>query len=85
MLITRAIDDVLRSEIGKSCHVYIDDINIFSDTEQNHIDDIDRILRKLYKANIMVFLDKSKFLKTSVEFLGFVVTTNGIKTCPSKV
>lgn len=81
----RAIDDVLRDEIGKSCHVYIDDIIIFSDSEQKHIDDIDRILKKLYQANMRVSLEKSKFFKTSVEYLGFIVSTNGIKTCPKKV
>ena len=81
----RAIDDVLRDEIGKSCHVYIDDIIIFSDSEQKHMDDINRILGKLFHANMRVSLEKSKFFKTSVEYLGFVVSTNGIKTCQSKV
>ena len=80
----RAIDDVLREEIGKTCHVYIDDIIIFSASEQKHIDDIDRILQKLYKANMRVSLEKSKFFKTSVEYLGFVVSTDGIRTCPKK-
>jgi len=51
----RAIDDVLRDEIGKSCHVYIDDIIIFSDSEEKHIEDLDRILKKLYQANMRVF------------------------------
>lgn len=81
----RAIDDILREDIGKICHVYIDDIIIFSDTEQNHIYDIDKILKKLLNANMRVSLEKSKFFKTSVEYLGFVVSTNGIKTCPSKI
>lgn len=81
----RAIDDILREEIGKSCHVYIDDIIIFSDSEQKHVDDIDRILKKLHHANMRVSLEKSKFFKTSVEYLGFVVSTDGIKTCPKKI
>lgn len=81
----RAIDDVLRDEIGKSCHVYIDDIIIFSDSEQKHIDDIQNILLKLYHANMRVSLEKSKFFKTSVEYLGFVVSTDGIRTCPKKI
>jgi len=81
----RAIDDVLRDEIGKSCHVYIDDIIIFSDSEEKHIEDLDRILKKLYQANMRVSLEKSKFFKTSVEYLGFIVSVNGLKTCPSKI
>lgn len=72
----RATDDVLRDEIGKSCHVYIDDIIIFPDSEKKHIDDIDRILEKLYHANMRVSLEKSKF---------FVVSTDRIRTCPKKI
>ena len=81
----RAIDDVLRDEIGKTCHVYIDDIIIFSESVENHIADIERILQKLFQANMRISLDKSKFFKTSVEYLGFIVSTNGIKTCPNKI
>ena len=81
----RAIDDILRDEIGKTCHVYIDDIIIFSDSERKHIYDINRILNKLFEANMRVSLEKSKFFKSSVEFLGFIVSTEGIKTCPSKI
>lgn len=81
----RAIDDILREEIGKCCHVYIDDIIIFSDSERNHIYDITKIFKKLLNANMRVSLEKSKFFKTSVEYLGFIVSTKGIKTCPSKV
>jgi len=32
-----------------------------------------------------VLSEKSKFLRESVEFLGFLVSKNGIKTCPDKV
>lgn len=81
----RAIDDILLDEIGRCCHVYIDDIIIFSGSEQKHIDDIGRILEKLYNANMRVSVEKSRFLRTSVEFLGFTVSTSGIKTCPDKV
>ena len=81
----RAIDDILREDIGKCCHVYIDDIIIFSDSERSHMDDIDKILKKLLNDNMRVSLEKSKFYQTSVEYLGFIVSTKGIKTCPSKI
>lgn len=81
----RAIDDILRDEIGKCCHVYIDDVIIFSKTKQQHLKDIDRILCKLFDANMRVSSEKSKFFRKEVEFLGFVVSAQGIKTCPDKV
>ncbi|GBP03224.1 Retrovirus-related Pol polyprotein from transposon gypsy [Eumeta japonica] len=80
----RTKDDILREEIGKSCHVYIDDIIRFSDSKQKHIDGIALILGKLYSANMRVSMEKSKFLKQWSNF-GFSVSTMGIKTCPDKI
>lgn len=48
----RAIDDVLRDQIGKSCQVYIDDVIIYSKTEKEHINHIDWVLHKLLEANM---------------------------------
>lgn len=81
----RAIDDVLREDIGKCCHVYIDDIIIYSADEESHLEHIEKILWKLEKSGMRVSKEKSKFFRTEVEFLGFVVSQNGIKTSPDKV
>lgn len=81
----RTIDDILRNEIGKTCHVYIDDIIIFSQTEEQHLKNIEKILEKLFLASMRVSCEKSKFFQDSVEFLEFTVTKNGISTCPDKV
>lgn len=81
----RAIDDVLREHIGKFCHVYIDDVIIFSKTAEQHLLDIQTVLDKLYNANMRVSPEKSTFFKKEVEYLGFLVSEQGIKTCPSKV
>lgn len=70
----RAIDDVLREEIGKTCHVYIDDIIIFSPDEETHIRHVDKIFKLLEKSGMRVSPEKSKFFKTDVEFLGFLVS-----------
>ena len=81
----RAIDDILREFIGKICYVYIDDIIIYSKDEQSHITNIESVIRKLKKAGMKISPEKSKFFRKEVEFLGFTVSQNGIKTCPSKV
>lgn len=33
----RAIDDVLCEEVGNTCHVYVDDVNIFSKIKGYHV------------------------------------------------
>ena len=81
----RAIDDVLREQIGKSCHVYIDDVIIYSKNEDDHITHIDWVLTRLLEANMRVSVNKSKFFKTNVQYLGFRVSINGIQTSPEKI
>lgn len=68
----RAIDDVLREQIGKSCYVYVDDVIIFSENETDHVNHIAWVLERLYEANMRVSRDKSHFFKESVEYLGFL-------------
>lgn len=81
----RMIDDVLKEFIGKLCYVYIDDIVIFGKDIDETMKNIETILSRLQEANLKVNLEKTQFLKTEVEFLGYVITPEGIRTDPKKV
>jgi len=50
----RAMDDVLREQIGKTCHVYMDDIIIFSNSNSNS----NKIINILLRANMKISLEK---------------------------
>jgi len=84
-ILQRAIDDVLREQIGKSCYVYVDDVIIFSESEKEHVKHVEWVLKSLRDANMRVAQEKSQFFRNSVEYLGFIVTNNGAKTDPEKV
>lgn len=81
----RMIDDVLREYIGKICFVYIDDIIVIGENIEDHLRNIDTIFARLGEANLKVNLDKTHFMKTEVEFLGYIVGSEGIKPDPAKV
>lgn len=81
----RALDDILREYIGKICYVYIDDIIIFGPDEQTHLSNMETVFETLQKANMKVQSNKCEFLKREVQYLGFIISTEGIKTNPSKV
>lgn len=81
----RAIDDVLREKIGDFIYVYMDDIIVFSSSADDHVEHINWVFEKLFKANMRLSAEKSRVFKDSVEYLGFVVTAHGIRTCKSKV
>lgn len=53
--------------------MYVDDVIIFSKTKEDHVKDVDWVLRKLLEAGMRVSQEKSKFFKKSVEYLGFII------------
>ena len=67
------------------CNVYIDDIIIFSKSEEEHHKHLQLIFNSLDQANMKAQLDKCEFVKQQVEFLGFIVSEEGIKTYQEKV
>lgn len=81
----RTLDDILREHIGVCCYVYIDDIIIFGRNEEEHFSNLEKVLKTLEASNMKIQSDKCEFMKTDIEFLGFVVSKDGIKTNPQKV
>lgn len=81
----RALDDILRECIGICCYVYIDDIIVFSKNENEHFNNLEKIFSILEAANMKIQIDKCEFLQQEVEFLGFIISSEGIKTNPKKV
>lgn len=81
----RTLDDILRNHIGKRCYVYIDDIIIFGRNEEEHLENLEIIFQTLEQANMKIQLDKCEFFQEQVEFLGFIISRDGIKTNPKKV
>ena len=79
------VNDVLREFLDDFCVVYLDDILIYSDTQEEHDAHVSKILAKLQEAGISLKLEKCEFDKSSVGFLGFIVGVDGISMDPSKV
>ncbi len=74
----RLMNIVLKDYLGRSCLVYLDDIIIYSASSDEHIDHIRQILDCLSIANLRLKASKCTFLKTSIDFLGFTVSANGL-------
>ena len=65
--------------------VYLDDILIFSETLEDHWEHVKRVLERLRKFDLYIKLSKCRFATTEVEFLGFIVTVDGIKMDPARI
>ena len=55
------INEVLCKLLDKGVIVYIDDILIYSETEDEHIRLVSKVLEKLKKANLYLAINKSRF------------------------
>jgi hypothetical protein len=80
--VTLALSDI----IGKICHVYLDDIIIWSSsTLAEHRSNVSRILEALRAAHLYCSLKKSNLFATEIDFLGHHISERGIKVDSSKV
>ncbi|KAJ1113094.1 hypothetical protein NDU88_001351 [Pleurodeles waltl] len=68
------LNDVLREYLDRFAIVYIDDILIYSDNENEHVQHVKKILAALRKHHLYCKLTKCGFHVTTVEFLGVILT-----------
>nr|GFA47655.1 reverse transcriptase domain-containing protein [Tanacetum cinerariifolium] len=91
----RLVDKAFDSQIGPNIEVYVDDLVVKSHTEaemlrdKSHTEaemlrDIDETFHKLRKINMKLNPQKCTFGAVEEVFLGYVVTPEGIKSCPDK-
>ena len=63
----------------------MDDIITYSADEVSHLKHIKQVIHFLEKAGMRISPEKWNFSETKVEYLGFIVSNQGIKICPKKV
>jgi len=66
----RALDIILSGVKWQSCLIYLDDVLVYSKTEEEHIGHVDHVLRMLREVDVTLRLPKCRFFRTTVEYLG---------------
>ncbi|KAJ2935763.1 hypothetical protein H1R20_g1331, partial [Candolleomyces eurysporus] len=79
------IQDTLRDFLGVFCVVYLDDILIFSRTQEEHDEQVKRVLDRLKNAHLYANPQKCEFDKSEVEYLGYIIGADSIKMNPKKL
>ncbi|MBW0504626.1 hypothetical protein O181_044341 [Austropuccinia psidii MF-1] len=59
--------------------VYLDDIMVFLRTEEEHVKHVASVIQRLRKNNLFYKASKCVFHASSVELLGYVVSSDGLK------
>jgi hypothetical protein len=79
------MNSVFMPELDKFVVVFIDDILIYSKTEEDHADHLRVILQRLRDHCLYVKFSKCEFWLDSVKFLGHTISSEGISVDPTKV
>src|SRR5258706_15379580 len=69
---------VLFEFLGIFCVVYLDDILIFSHSQEEHDQHVLKVLQVLSRQGLLTLVDKCEFDKESLEYLGFIIGKDGI-------
>ena len=64
---------------------YLDDIIIFSNTEEEHLAHIEEIFRRPEAADLKMKRSKCNFFKKHIHYLGHLISTYGIRPLKDKL
>ena len=79
------INKALAGLIDITYVVYLDDILIFSEDPAQHKRHMAEVLERLRKFSLYINLSKCEFNTIEVEFLGYIVSTEGVRMDPARV
>ncbi|GJR27052.1 hypothetical protein Tco_1103284 [Tanacetum coccineum] len=82
---TRLVDKVFESQIGRIIEAYIDDMVIKSMEEADMIANIQEAFERLQKINMNLNPKKCSFRMEEGQFMGYLVSKQGIKANPAKI
>jgi len=79
------INDVFSNMFDVGVIAYMDDILIYTETGEEHVALVRRVMERLRKARLCVCIKKSSFHQREVEFLGYKISNRGISMASTKV
>jgi hypothetical protein len=71
--------------LDKFVMVFIDDILVYSSSEEEHEEQLSLVLQKLRDHKLYAKMSKCEFWMEQVAFLGHIISKGGISVDPSKI
>ncbi|CAM5085204.1 unnamed protein product [Eretmochelys imbricata] len=65
--------------------VYLDDLIVFGRTLEEHEERLLKVLDRLEDYGLKLSIDKCQFCRTSVKYVGHIVSQEGVSTDPDKI
>lgn len=79
------MNKILAKFLRKFVLVFFDDILIYSTTLEDHVHHIEQVLQVLRENSLFAKRLKCTFAQQQIEYLGHVITEQGVSTDPTKV
>ena len=73
----KVMNNIFREYLDHFVIIYLDDILVFSTDIKEHTQHVLRVLSKLWEHGMYAKSEKCEFDRTSVEFLGYVISPSG--------
>ncbi|MBW0574302.1 hypothetical protein O181_114017 [Austropuccinia psidii MF-1] len=79
------VNDIFQDLLDFYVVVYLDDIMVLSKSEEEHVTHVSTVVSRLRANNLFAKASKCLFHVSSVEYLGYVVSSEGLKMDKAKV
>jgi len=79
------INNAIREALDDFASAYLDDILIYSDSEEEHMGHVKWIMQRLLEAGLYLKPEKCEFHKETVRYLGLIISTKDISMDEDKL
>lgn len=81
----RMMNNVLSGLTGSRCFVFLDDVVLYASSLEEHDLKLREVFERMRKNTLKLQPDKCEFLRREVNYLGHVISENGVKPDPRKI
>ena len=81
----RLMESCLGDMNMQSCLIYLDDIVVFSQTFEEHVERLEKVFQRLIDAGLKLSPAKCHLFQDKLKYLGHIVSADGISTDPAKI
>ena len=84
-ILQQMLNTLFQEYIGRFVLIYLDDIIIFSEDEKDHDEHVHKVLKILEREKLYCRLKKSQFRTKRIEYLGYIITPDGVYMNSEKI